>query len=202
MCTQGSPPRVRGKGGKAARTRGNPWDHPRVCGEKDSEKGTAERLPGSPPRVRGKALSSTIKPNTARITPACAGKSLLRNQCVPDRRGSPPRVRGKVGLVLYNLRPGRITPACAGKRPRHGERVGAAWDHPRVCGEKLFIIAVFVIAMGSPPRVRGKEVTIPMTGNAPRITPACAGKSSRIPLHLHWTGDHPRVCGEKTKKIP
>ena len=36
----------------------------------------------------------------------------------------------------------------------------------------------------------------------PRITPACAGKR---PDHLHNKGrrqDHPRMCGEKTKKIP
>ena len=36
-----------------------------------------------------------------------------------------------------------------------------------------------------------------MTGNAPRITPACAGKS-RPPVCANCnTWDHPRVCGEK-----
>ena len=35
-----------------------------------------------------------------------------------------------------------------------------------------------------------------------RITPACAGKSRISPGFLLSYRDHPRVCGEKTKKIP
>ena len=49
-------------------------------------------------------------------------------------------------------------------------------DHPRVCGEKLYVAALSLWCKGSPPRVRGK-VILPFT-NVPgnRITPACAGK--------------------------
>ena len=35
-----------------------------------------------------------------------------------------------------------------------------------------------------------------------RITPAYAGKSCSKELRLVLYKDHPRVCGEKTKKIP
>ena len=34
------------------------------------------------------------------------------------------------------------------------------------------------------------------------ITPAYAGKSFFCPNRILWDRDHPRVCGEKTKKIP
>ena len=34
------------------------------------------------------------------------------------------------------------------------------------------------------------------------ITPAYAGKRDGSLLRLDGTVDHPRVCGEKTKKIP
>ena len=34
------------------------------------------------------------------------------------------------------------------------------------------------------------------------ITPAYAGKSDSINLAQGVSRDHPRVCGEKTKKIP
>ena len=34
------------------------------------------------------------------------------------------------------------------------------------------------------------------------ITPAYAGKSAEVLPSLRETVDHPRVCGEKTKKIP
>ena len=35
-----------------------------------------------------------------------------------------------------------------------------------------------------------------------RITPAYAGKSTSWLTVTGGTGDHPRLCGEKTKKIP
>ena len=34
------------------------------------------------------------------------------------------------------------------------------------------------------------------------ITPACAGKSARSFAGVWPWRDHPRMCGEKTKKIP
>ena len=34
------------------------------------------------------------------------------------------------------------------------------------------------------------------------ITPAYAGKSVEVRAGNLWEKDHPRVCGEKTKKIP
>ena len=33
------------------------------------------------------------------------------------------------------------------------------------------------------------------------ITPAYAGKRKQVGLELYFTRDHPRLCGEKTKKI-
>ena len=54
------------------------------------------------------------------------------------------------------------------------------------------------VKVGSPPRMRGKashhEVCVLVLG----ITPAYAGKSSTATLAAHSTGDHPRVCGEKS----
>ena len=35
-----------------------------------------------------------------------------------------------------------------------------------------------------------------------RITPACAGKRVDKEFRKQQLKDHPRVCGEKTKKIP
>ncbi len=35
-----------------------------------------------------------------------------------------------------------------------------------------------------------------------RITPAYAGKREVFGYQEAWAEDHPRVCGEKTKKIP
>ena len=57
--------------------------------------------------------------------------------------------------------------------------------------------SIFVFAIGSPPRMRGKDtISIPsVTGDG--ITPACAGKSRHQFLTANRLWDHPRVCGEK-----
>ena len=197
-------------------------DHPRVCGEK-SVWDTKNRLwLGSPPRVRGKAHLRSSCRRMRRITPACAGKRLQRGTtcalpwdhprvCGEKRnsklsariqRGSPPRVRGKDLSITICTASSGITPACAGKSAswRHCEPVGK--DHPRVCGEKSTESDHGVCKWGSPPRVRGKVHSMSQMARCPRITPACAGKSCNHEQFAFRNMDHPRVCGEKTKKIP
>ena len=91
----GSPPRMRGKvmrrfsasavGGITPAYAGKRvvdvpfstfcWDHPRVCGEKDSSFVKYAVCIGSPPRMRGKAKWELSARERARITPAYAGKS-------------------------------------------------------------------------------------------------------------------------------
>ena len=56
--------------------------------------------------------------------------------------------------------------------------------------------------VGSPPRGRGKATFWDKVRGKVRITPAQAGKSRSEELWLVLYKDHPRVGGEKTKKIP
>ena len=51
-------------------------------------------------------------------------------------------------------------------------------DHPRMCGEKARSRAMPTSAIGSPPHVRGKVGVTDIAPVSPRITPACAGKST------------------------
>ena len=174
--TDGSPPRVRGKGsalpdsatvmgitpacaGKRRRATGcgcRAEDHPRVCGEKNHYLESKHMYLGSPPRVRGKEAMKNITRTIRRITPACAGKSA----------------------------------AAQGRRRRGG-------DHPRVCGEKHAQDPEERYAWGSPPRVRGKATVLQHRGGFFGITPACAGKRGGQQCSIISTRDHPRVCGEK-----
>ena len=111
--------------------------------------------------------------------------------------GSPPRMRGKaIGVDVIGAM-SRITPACAGKRGRCCPDRLRCWDHPRLCGEKIIAHVIPKLAQGSPPRMRGKVLTIPTSSNCVGITPACAGKSSRNETCWHRPWDHPCVCGEK-----
>ena len=111
--------------------------------------------------------------------------------------GSPPPMRGKVNVLTGLKQSIRITPAHAGKSECRPFLRGTWKDHPRPCGEKTGIFALFHSREGSPPPMRGK-VSRRIAANARAgITPAHAGKSEREGNHPLWSGDHPRPCGEK-----
>ena len=152
----GSPPRMRGKGGKSCPALPAPgitpayagkscsftcssfagWDHPRVCGEKIASAFYCFILIGSPPRMRGKVCTAAW-----------------------------------IALLLG------ITPAYAGKRKCAARPVAAVQDHPRVCGEKTMPIYNGYPQVGSPPRMRGKAEAKVTKSGKDGITPAYAGKS-------------------------
>ena len=75
-------------------------------------------------------------------------------------------------------------------------------DHPRVGGEKTVIENQPCKLSGSPPRGRGKEENADENRQAHGITPAWAGKRRSSSRWGKRCWDHPRVGGEKTKKIP
>ena len=95
-----------------------------------------------------------------------------------------------------------VSPAYAGKSAMRCRNGCACPDHPRVCGERATRIAPKNCGSGSPPRMRGKGAAIRVDGVPVGITPAYAGKSCSSCRCSSRRWDHPRVCGEKTKKIP
>ena len=208
---------MRGKAVDYTAPSGVPRDHPRVCGEKSCINARNFVATGSPPRMRGKAFPLLVMPTQSRITPAYAGKrghrrfgpGTIRDHprvCGEkgsstfwsrNHSGSPPRMRGKVLFKTLGEGTFGITPACAGKRMVFAGRKSRTWDHPRVCGEKGSSTFWSRNHSGSPPRMRGKEETVPEFYGLRGITPACAGKSTRCRCRLYGLRDHPRVCGEK-----
>ena len=191
-------------------------------GEKIKVKDLREAIQGSPPRGRGKAAVTFPLDSGLRITPAWAGKSIgplkkvLMSEDHPrvggekartlivqnEPQGSPPRGRGKATMKRWRVAAVGITPAWAGKRP-HPEGKGVKkWDHPRVGGEKTSAKRLDNCKEGSPPRGRGKGKSERALQSKGGITPAWAGKSGTNHLLTAAEKDHPRVGGEKTKKIP
>ena len=73
---------------------------------------------------------------------------------------------------------------------------------PAYAGKSHSYLNSTFLNLGSPPHVRGKACATSRRACAAGITPACAGKS--LSGHTSKSGmkDHPRMCGEKTKKIP
>ena len=90
----------------------------------------------------------------------------------------------------------RITPAGAGKTFSSKRSNANCEDHPRRCGENLFVPDGQEIADGSPPQVRGKQLFTGKLNSNFRITPAGAGKTPPKARFIPLSQDHPRRCGE------
>ena len=171
--------------------------------------------------MRGKVLDGTGKTIASGITPAYAGKSNIlldsvrvmwdhprlcgeksRNSAVlAINSGSPPPMRGKaVQKHAADVRSG-ITPAYAGKSDFLHGAGKLFWDHPRLCGEKLWRFWRRDVLQGSPPPMRGKEEFAKAEGIRIRITPAYAGKRQSFVPCFRSRQDHPRLCGEKLCKL-
>ncbi len=190
-------------------------------GEKADRKETRARHRGSPPHARGKGETEEISATDSGITPACAGKSCRhRLPCDPPRdhprmrgekrarwhaidkeQGSPPHARGKAHFTESQYTYMRITPACAGKRAAQFRQDVEQRDHPRMRGEKSARRCGRWTALGSPPHARGKEEIPFKFGNFQGITPACAGKSCYARDYYAFLRDHPRMRGEKQRRV-
>ena len=170
--------------------------------------------------MRGKAAVKSAYYGRDGITPAYAGKSLhfvkiqrlwQDHPCVCGEKcellvagahniGSPLRMRGK-GIVCPSLlSPSRITPAYAGKRSCAEVGINFTRDHPCVCGEKDMAVNFERLIEGSPLRMRGKVKAAYICKFPFRITPAYAGKSSKLKTPHEVCADHPCVCGEKSQR--
>ena len=177
-------------------------DHPRVCGDKGNGATISQKFVGITPACAGKSLPAVLKCPPMRDHPRVCGEKFRFILLSLLSSGSPPRVRGKAGGCRTAAASSGITPAYAGKSLLNTDNTTAARDHPRACGEKPPSCPEMSTNEGSPPRMRGK-VFIGQVCIAPKgITPACAGKSLRPDNNPSTSWDHPRVCGEKTKKIP
>ena len=157
---------------------------------------------GSPPRGRGKEAGCGPQKSHARITPAWAGKRRQPSgPCAAPR--DHPRVGGEKPAGGQHRAPKRgITPALAGKSGSLCPQDRSRGDHPRVGGEKQRMPVRTDKRMGSPPRWRGKAIMPGTWSSSYGITPALAGKSAGERQRPPCPQDHPRVGGEKTKKIP
>ena len=175
---------MRGKVCRSIPKRIKEWDHPRICGEKESKLQEIEDISGSPPHMRGKVATGRQTVCRCGITPAYAGKRGLRKRgsknpadhpriCgekwdkLPSetkQKGSPPRMRGKGACNQAVCPDNGITPAYAGKRAPYTPTSSTPRDHPRVCGEKFGLPSHTFRWVGSPPHMRGKVSQHPCSG--------------------------------------
>ena len=156
---------------------------------------------GITPAGAGKTLPPRQTPSSAQDHPRRCGENRLVGLCEGLYCGSPPQVRGKLCWLCGAKTVYRITPAGAGKTPNTGFRLQFPWDHPRRCGENQRVEICKDCMLGSPPQVRGKLRCFLSFRRSPGITPAGAGKTQHCTCKNSAAEDHPRRCGENSKKI-
>ena len=176
-------------------------DHPRVCGEHALDWESQDNPQGSSPRVRGTRVP--LPPFATEVVdhPRVCGEHSTLTAISTLRTGSSPRVRGTLYRRFRSHADTGIIPACAGNTAERAWRGTIDGDHPRVCGEHNSGQIVKRLAGGSSPRVRGTPRAERHAGIADGIIPACAGNTPGPQHRVRQQWDHPRVCGEHTKKI-
>ena len=171
-------------------------DHPRACGEQVFPLRAFVIEPESSPRVRGAAAHRADDSDGLGIIPACAGSS-PRTFFNADVPGSSPRVRGAADHRRHRSGNRGIIPACTGSRGSALPCSAPRRDHPRVCGEQVFLPLIKTSQKGSSPRVRGAGERVQRGRGDPGIIPACAGSRTSTLSPTASLRDHPRVCGEQ-----
>ena len=111
-------------------------------------------------------------------------------------RGSSPRMRGTREYQSVPEDIDGIIPAHAGNTRAGTGCPGWPGDHPRACGEHLFVAWTECSCPGSSPRMRGtqcRRTWYPAIGG---IIPAHAGNTWLNVALAAGSRDHPRACGE------
>ena len=195
-------------------------DHPRGCGEHPVQGKGDDRRAGSSPRMRGARYCVARLWGQAGIIPADAGSTRsirpsahaamdhprgcgehrLWNRYHKFVKGSSPRMRGARMANYFVDFPARIIPADAGST---GQRINVAHgsgDHPRGCGEHIGKTYAWSRWAGSSPRMRGARSGRRQSHCRWRIIPADVGSTSLMPTTRPDVRDHPRRCGEHTRR--
>ena len=156
-CDEGIIPAYAGNTCHAVRQPSLWWDHPRVCGEHDSNAQGNLQQPGSSPRMRGTPLVSDVYAEWMEDHPRVCGEHAQETERRAQESGSSPRMRGTPsGHIQTDTRLG-IIPAYAGNTISHGVRYAGLRDHPRVCGEHAKRLGFGRGVLGSSPRMRGTQ---------------------------------------------
>ena len=172
-------------------------DHPRVCGEHRVVPPQSSTSNGSSPRMRGTRVQQFASTLQHGIIPAYAGNTRYPPYCpqaVPDHprvcgehprapimkfhgAGSSPRMRGTPTCADYEIPWRGIIPAYAGNTQDSGILRRFSRDHPRVCGEHLWLSQCAALRAGSSPRMRGTLNQLYISAQRKWIIPAYAGNT-------------------------
>ena len=106
-------------------------------------------------------------------------------------------MRGTPRARAPPLRERRFIPAYAGNAMEVLRRYLMKTVHPRVCGERVVVVAHLGNLLGSSPRMRGTPRPPSDPRGSVRFIPAYAGNATAPMTGKPAKSVHPRVCGER-----
>ena len=115
--------------------------------------------------------------------------------------GSPPRVWGILHFSYLNRTRSRFTPTCVGNTLIASTSLLLDSVHPHVCGEYDTNALAEGDVAGSPPRVWGIPIALPLHDSCGRFTPTCVGNTGYECTMKRGKTVHPHVCGEYNRLI-
>ena len=110
--------------------------------------------------------------------------------------GSSPHMRGTPSRTRCEGRQSGIIPAYAGNTDKMHKALSGKGDHPRICGEHFWLMALSVPLPGSSPHMRGTPLGLGYELARQWIIPAYAGNTRLHHASAQAVRDHPRICGE------
>ena len=176
-------------------------DHPRICGEHLLNDGTLFLASGSSPHMRGTPQARIVRVGRPGIIPAYAGNT-SSSDSARRSAGDHPRICGE--HPPRNLRHTFGTgssPHMRGTRRCNRRTRTIPVDHPRICGEHAHERGFGDATVGSSPHMRGTPYAIDFVHEITGIIPAYAGNTEDLYLTRRQNRDHPRICGEHTKRL-
>ena len=153
------------------------------------------------PAYAGNTSNIRLRVPPHRDHPRVCGEHLTTGYRLGKIRGSSPRMRGTPAQNQYPKHVPGIIPAYAGNTDGREKANGQTGDHPRVCGEHGRVSLTVAIGRGSSPRMRGTPVAYERVTALGGIIPAYAGNTMYDKALDVDCKDHPRVCGEHTKRL-
>ena len=116
--------------------------------------------------------------------------------------GSSPHARGTRGRQVPRHVVIRFIPACAGNALPSDTRNGQMPVHPRMRGERSFVLGPVLEHVGSSPHARGTLSSVLPAKPPPRFIPACAGNAPAWAWCPPPRAVHPRMRGERLMNTP
>ena len=149
------------------------------------------------PAYAGNDSCAPSSVNAITVHPRIRGERALRGVLHRGESGSSPHTRGTPHPDAKCRPPLRFIPAYAGNATTRLPVSRPRSVHPRIRGERQFVMTPVSTSIGSSPHTRGTLSSSRQSSHHCRFIPAYAGNARRTPSLRRRATVHPRIRGER-----